>query len=196
MGRRPVFAEVDMIDAARELIASEGPAAMTMQRLARRLRAPIGSLYHRFPSRSALLAKTWLETIAFFQGQFLRLLRSADTQVGEIARQYVTLCEMHPDHAQLLHLYRNSDFLDDAAPPELNEWARDLEKRKQEGLRRFARERLWSLSPSAIRRAAFAVLDIPYAAVRPHLVRGERLPPFLGELVARAAAAVFPSAVV
>jgi AcrR family transcriptional regulator len=163
-----------------------------MNGLAKYLRAPVGSLYHRFPSRTALLGRVWLETVALFQSGLLRSLRDAAVPVGEIARQTVLFCEANPEHAQLLVVYRSEDFLGRDVPPVLADWARDLGEQLHEGLRRFARERLWSASTAATRRVTLAVVDIPYAAARPHLMRGERIPRFLEDWVARAADAVFP----
>jgi AcrR family transcriptional regulator len=192
MGRRQVFTEQAIIDAARALAASGGPNSATMNGLAKHLCAPVGSLYHRFPSRAALLARVWLETVALFQGALLRGLRDAAAPVGEIARQTVLFCEANPEHARLLVVHRAEDFLGRDIPPSFSEWARDLGEQLHEGLRRFARERLWSVSTAAIRRVTLAVIDIPYAAVRPHLVHGERIPRVLEDWVARAADAVFP----
>src|SRR5512136_384862 len=92
MGRRPVFSDSAILQATRVLAAREGPADVTMQEVAVRLGAPIGSLYHRFPSRSALLARAWLETVALFQEGFLRQLQEPGARIGEIAAYTLRFC--------------------------------------------------------------------------------------------------------
>ncbi len=56
MGRKARFTKDDFIEAALNLIAAHGPAKVSMAAIAKEIKAPIGSVYHRFASREVLLA--------------------------------------------------------------------------------------------------------------------------------------------
>ena len=62
MGRAQ-FDQAGFLAAARELIAERGPAAVSVDAVAERLKAPKGSFYYRFASRDALLGELWLTTV-------------------------------------------------------------------------------------------------------------------------------------
>jgi AcrR family transcriptional regulator len=63
MGRRALYSADQILDAARDLAAQSGPAAVTIAALGSALGgAPSGSLYHRFASRNELLGRLWLRT--------------------------------------------------------------------------------------------------------------------------------------
>src|SRR5690242_565168 len=48
-----------VLDATAELIVEKGLEGVTMHGVARRAQTPIGSMYHFFPDRDALLAALW-----------------------------------------------------------------------------------------------------------------------------------------
>ena len=54
---RPKFNDGDFLDAALAVAAEQGPTAVTVGSIAARLKAPIGSFYHRFASRDVLLGE-------------------------------------------------------------------------------------------------------------------------------------------
>ncbi|NOX28486.1 MAG: helix-turn-helix transcriptional regulator, partial [Actinobacteria bacterium] len=56
MGRRPKYSSDQILDAAASLLAADGPTALSVARIAARLGAPSGSIYHRFGSRDVLVA--------------------------------------------------------------------------------------------------------------------------------------------
>ena len=57
-------------------------------------------------------------------------------------------------------------------------------------VKRFARERFDSTDSKHLRRASFVLLDVPLAAVRPHLRRVERPPAIVDELIQTTYAAI------
>jgi len=57
MSRPAKFSHSDIVDATARLAARDGPARATMASIAAELRAPTGSLYHRFASRDILLGE-------------------------------------------------------------------------------------------------------------------------------------------
>lgn len=54
---RPLYDHAGFLEAARTLAYEGGPAAVTVDSVARHLNAPKGSFYHRFASRDALLGR-------------------------------------------------------------------------------------------------------------------------------------------
>jgi len=67
---RAVFDNAGFLGAARALACERGPSAVTVDSVTQRLRAPKGSVYHRFASRDALLGELWLETVLAYQEVF------------------------------------------------------------------------------------------------------------------------------
>jgi len=76
MGRKAYFNSEEFIDSAIKIIAEEGLGALTIAGLATRVTAPVGSVYHRFPSRDALIAELWLNIIESFQSEWLKILQT------------------------------------------------------------------------------------------------------------------------
>ena len=75
---RSQFERADFLAAARKLVAVGGPDAATVGSIGEELSAPVGSFYHRFPSRDVLLAELWLETVLAFQDGFVPPLEAGD----------------------------------------------------------------------------------------------------------------------
>ena len=55
---RPRYSHADFLAAALAIAAEHGLAAVTVAAIAEHLKAPTGSFYHRFSSRSVLLGAT------------------------------------------------------------------------------------------------------------------------------------------
>lgn len=181
MPRPPRYDAEVLLDHALELLVTEGVRAVSAAAVAKRAKVPSGSLYHRFPSRDALLAALWLRTVAAFQAQFGERLRGEDPlrAASEAAVSVLTWTRAHPHEAQLLLRYRLQDLLDGALPPEAKQTARELQRSAEEGLRAFA-QRL-GLDGERVR---FALVDVPYAAARASLTQGKVPPTPLDALVA------------
>jgi len=180
MGRKAHFKHDEFIDAAMRMVAEHGPGALTVSALASGMNAPIGSVYHRFPSRDVLLAQLWIRIVESFQRGFLESLE----QDGLSAALYtVGWVRDHPDEARVLLLHRREELVSGPWPAHLKDDAARLTQEMDAGIRRFAEKHFGSLSLEALRRAAFALTDVPLAAVRPHVERGEQPPEFVGQLV-------------
>lgn len=178
---RAAFDRADFLDAARGLIESAGPAAVTVGSLVQALGAPTGSFYHRFASRDRLLAELWLENILAFQQGFVTALDAGD---GLAAALHVPQwARLHGDAARLLLLYHRDDFVKGDWPHDLRQGVEAQAAETERRLARFARTQFGSSSADALRRARFALVDVPGAAVRPHLRRRQKIPPVVDELV-------------
>ena len=60
MGRPARVLPTDLIQAASRIAARLGPARTSIAAIAKEAGAPVGSVYHRYPSRGALLAEVWI----------------------------------------------------------------------------------------------------------------------------------------
>ncbi|MEU3877766.1 MULTISPECIES: TetR/AcrR family transcriptional regulator [Streptomyces] len=181
MPRPPRFDTDQLLDAAVHLAATSGPAAVTMSAVAKTVGAPSGSVYHRFPSRTVLLAEVWLRTVERFQHGYVRAL---DESPAAAARHVVAWSRTHPQEATVL-LYGPHDFGRTDWPPEYARRADDGNARI-----RAALTALTGNDPAAFDRAFLALIDLPLAVVRRHLRAGEPLPPHAEALAEESAAAL------
>jgi AcrR family transcriptional regulator len=191
MARPARFSESDLLDAAAEVAAAHGPAATTISAIAKVAGAPTGSLYHRFPSRDVLLGTLWLDLIGRFQAGWIEALEALDTEAA--ALHTPTWVRAHPREARLLLLYRREDFLTGDWPPALADRAAHVNDRAAAAERAFAATKLGDDKPATLRRARFALVEIPYAAVRAYVAAGRPPPPDLDALVLTASRAVLAS---
>jgi AcrR family transcriptional regulator len=195
MGRPPRFSAEAILSAAARLAADEGPAGSTIAAIAESLGAPTGSIYHRFASRDVLLGELWLQTVEGFQVGFQAALAGPHPLDAGLAAALYTpdWARAHPIPARLLLLHRREDFLPKGWPPEISERAGELNKRTGVALRSFTRRALRSTSAAALRRSHYAVVDLPYAAVIPHLRAAEPPPRIVDELITAAYQSVMPA---
>ena len=176
MGRPPQHTADDFLDAAARLFVAGGARALTMNAVAREVGAPSGSIYHRFPDRAALLAALWLRTTAGFQRHYLDVLGeqpTPDTAVGA-ATWLVDWCRDHLPAAVVLQAGVRSFEPDEwsaAARTELAAAEDDSRRRLDKAVRTLARQ-----TGRPADQIAFALLDLPLAAVRRHLLAGEPPP--------------------
>ncbi|TQF02775.1 TetR/AcrR family transcriptional regulator [Kitasatospora acidiphila] len=194
MARPPRFDSDQLLDAAVRLACGSGPAAVTMSAVAEAAGAPSGSVYYRFPGRSALLAELWLRTVDRFQRGYLAafgrvlgedldpvlLATIADARqtAREAARQVVEWSRSHPDEAALL-LYGPDDF-------GRADWSQEHRLRADRGNQRVhsALAALAALlsagepakDPQAVERVVLALIELPLSLVRRHLRAGAQLP--------------------
>ena len=190
MARPAKFSDDEILDATLHRITSGASASIAA--IAAEVGAPTGSIYHRFSSRDVLVAQLWLRTVGEFQDQLVAVLAESDAVAAgrHAVHFFLEWCRSHPVEAQLLLLHRRDDLLADGWPDEVRDRAAAVAEQFDHGMRVFTRRRLGSLSQAAQRRAAFAVIDIPFAAVRRHLTAGEPPPTLLDDLVVRAHDAV------
>lgn len=176
MPRPARFTLDELLDAAAALLAADGPSAVTMSAVARAAGAPSGSMYHRFPTRAALCGELWIRTEERFHTGFTAALSmSTDPQERCVAaaRYTVQWCRDNPIEAQVL--LTGADELGAA------DWPDDLTGRRKR-LHRALRRTLAGLGADQDRINA-AVIDIPYAVVRRHLIAGRAIPASAGAIV-------------
>ena len=181
---RPARYTVDvLLDAAAELLAAEGPAAVTMSAVARSTGAPSGSVYHRFPTRAALCGELWVRTEERFQEGLLDALSTDDDPQDRCvagALRIVAWCRENPVEAQVLL----------AGPAELGmgDWPDTVAGRRKR-LQRKLRKVLAEVSDDGGRVNA-AIMDVPAAIVRRHLRARQAIPASADEIVTECARAL------
>jgi AcrR family transcriptional regulator len=191
MGRPAKYSVDEILDAAADLVATGGPSLATMASIAERIDAPSGSLYHRFKSRDLLVAELWIRTVQESQQGFIEALAIDDLdEAAETACLHVPRwCRNHLAKAQVLILYRRQDLVE-RWPEELGDRLATLNTGLISALDDYTRRRYGRRSRRARRAVDFALLDIPYASVRPYLHVGEAPPSYVDELVRRACVCV------
>ena len=189
-----MFSAEAILDATAQVAAEHGPSGATIGSIARRLGGPTGSIYHRFASRDVLFAELWLQLVDAFQSGFVAALSGPDPRRAglDAALHTPRWVRTHPVPARLLLVHHRDDFVSGGWPPEVADRAARLAKDMDKAIRSFARRALGGSGADALRRARFALVEIPGAAVRGHLRSGEVLPDVTEDLVTDAYLAVVP----
>jgi AcrR family transcriptional regulator len=178
-----------ILDAACALVLRDGPRAASVAAIAHESGAPVGTLYHRFGSRDALLAAAWLRALERFQLHALAAAELPDPLEAAVAmaRSQVSFARERSEDARLLQTLRREDLLD-ADPDDQFRMRLDTMNAPLERvlavLTRALRGRADARALDAVTRA---VVDLPNAAVRRHAREGRRLPSWLESDVAEAA---------
>jgi AcrR family transcriptional regulator len=182
MGRAQ-FDHAGFLAAARALTAERGPAAVTVDSITERLKAPKGSFYYRFASRDALLGELWLTTVLAYQEGFVAAIEAGDGL--RAALHTPAWARLHLDDARLLLLYSRHDFVHGDWSAALKRGVADQAQCFETCLRKFAQAAFGGAEPEQLRRAAFVLAEVPIAAVKGHLQRREPPPPLVDELITR-----------
>ena len=186
MPRPARFTLDELLDAAAALLAADGPAAVSMSAVARAANAPSGSMYHRFPTRAALCGELWIRTEErLHAGMRAALATSQEPQTRCVAAARFTVqwCRDHPVEAQVL--LTGADALGEA------DWPDEMTSRRKR-LHSTLRRMLAGM-PSDLDRVNAAVIDIPYAVVRRHLVARRAIPASADVIVEQCARTLIPA---
>lgn len=183
MGRAAVHSEDDFLDAAAALFAASGERGLTMTSVTQHLGASNGSIYHRFPERAALLAALWLRTSRKFQQAYFDVLDDPPTVEGVVtaAAWVVDWCRDHLDEALVLQAGVRA-FSPDEWPEAARSALNDLDSATQHQIAR-ALQVVAKQTGLPRDQVAFAMLDLPLAAIRRYLLAGKPPPRRVTELV-------------
>jgi AcrR family transcriptional regulator len=180
MGRKAHFKRDEFMDAAMRMVVEKGPGALTVSALAKGMKAAIGSVYHRFPSRDVLLAEAWIRIVESFQQEFLEALEKDGLQAALNTIRWV---REHPLEARILLVYRREELVSGPWPEHLKGQVVCLSRELDSGIRSFAKKQFGNAGKETLRRATFALVDAPLAAVRRYLQDGESPPAIVDEMV-------------
>jgi AcrR family transcriptional regulator len=183
MVRTARFSAEHFIDAAIALVAEGGPGSATMQAIARRVGAPTGSIYHRFESRSAILAAAWNASYGSLARVLTPLLQSGRPREAALALLPWAGGDRH--RACFLLLHEPISLFEDAPPPEsLRQEMEQLEGEMDQAFRAcIARISDGTIREEDLARAKFLIFDAPIAILRPHLQAESAIPGFVGQMI-------------
>ena len=173
MGRKAYFNSEEFIDSAIKIIAEEGLGALTIAGLATRVTAPVGSVYHRFSSRDALIAELWLNIIESFQGEWIKILQTDGRKAMLFCIEWV---RNHPNEARVMLLYRIDDLTSGEWPEDMKERAHRLDDAMQKGVEAFTRKHFGRVTKENIDRTLYAIHDAPMGILRRYM-RDNQMPP-------------------
>ena len=174
MGRTAYFTNEQFVDAALKIAAASGPAAVTIAAVAGDVGAPVGSVYHRFLSRDALLAEAWLNVVSSFQKDFLKILENGDGL--NAALHTPRWVRLHPAGARILLLYRREELADGNWANNLKEKARRSTRDLDHAIRNYIIRISGKYDQGTADRTIFAIIDVPYAAVIRYIRSGKKPP--------------------
>ncbi len=160
-----------ILDAARALVLRSGPRSAGVAAIAAESGAPVGTLYHRFGSRDAILAAAWLRSLRRFQERALVAAASDDDPIesgAAMAAATVAFARDLPEDARLLLGIRRDDLLDSGTGPEVREELAAINSPLEDELRRVARGIAGRADARRYDAVMRAIVDVPYAAVRRH----------------------------
>jgi AcrR family transcriptional regulator len=191
---RPRLHPTDTIlDSARDLLLDEGAGAATMNAIAHASGAPTGSIYHRFGSRDALLTRLWIRAVRRSQASFLAALEEKDTRAAALgaALSVFDFCAQEPGEARLLLSFRREDLIPKLpATGPLAEELRELNRPIERAIADLASRLTGRRTRRVLEGTLLAVFDLPYGAVRRHLIAGQAPPPHVRADLTLAASAV------
>lgn len=170
-----------ILDTARGLVLERGVRAATVDAIAQRSGAPIGSLYHRFRSRGRLLAELWVRAVRRSQAAFLTATGNpdADQAAVDACLSIYDFVRQYPDDAKLLASFRREDLLRDARAPALQRELKQLNRPLEEAIVRLATRLFQPATASAVEQTTLAVIDLPMGLLRRYLMSGKEPPPWL-----------------
>lgn len=178
-----------ILDAARTLVLRDGPRAASVAAIARESGAPVGTLYHRFGSRDAVLAAAWLRALERFQRSALAAGADPDplAAAAAMAASQVAFAREQPEDARLLLTLRRDDLLDGEPAQEMRAHLDAINAPLLTRLHELTRALRANTGPRASDAVTRAVVDLPNAAVRRHARDGKPPPAWLQDDVAAAA---------
>lgn len=167
MGRHSTIDKSKIFGMVGSHMAEHG--SITLQDVVKKTGVSVGSLYHHYGSREALLAHVWIDAVTAYQDAFLSELESETDDAGERAAMATPqFCRAEPNRAKVLVCCRREELIASTLPDELKVHIQDINKRGAAGLKRFAKSRNYSLEACTLGLVAF-----PIGAVRIYLPHKE-----------------------
>ena len=166
-------------------MAAKGPANSSVARIARRTGAPVGSIYHRFASRSALLGAVWLDAVGVFQNDFVAGLNRLDAKPPDhdLIAFVPRWVRRNPTAAKILLLHRRAEFLETKWPASVKTRAAELGVQLADAETRLCRMLDLHADRDTLSILRYAIAGAPIAATRPYIEQGTPPPPHVDQLV-------------
>lgn len=181
MSPKALHAKDAILDAARALVLEHGVQNATVTAISAESGAPVGSLYHHFGSRDDLVAQLWIRAVRRSQATFLAAASDPDAEAAAVgsALSIHDFAQANRPDARLLVSFRREDLLHDARSPRSIATLEDLNRPLGAAVTDLARRCFGRATRDTIERTTFAVIDLPFGAIRRHLVANSEFPPAL-----------------
>jgi AcrR family transcriptional regulator len=136
--------------------------------------APTGSIYHRFGSRDELVTRLWMRAVRRSQAAFLDAVDVDDPALAAVSggMSIFDFCRAQPRDARLLVSFRYEDLVRAAPQGPLADELRELNRPVEAAVAGLARALHGRATPAAVGHVLLVVFDLPYGAVRRHLIAG------------------------
>lgn len=179
MPRPAIHSEDQILDAARAVVLADGATAATVAAIARASGAPAGSIYHRFGSRDVVLAELWIRASRRSQARWLAAVEANHDPREAVVAAGLSILDFaaeEREEARLLVALRHEDLVRSPLPPATAHSLRELSREVARAAGRLAAALFGSRSKPARELVLLAAFDLPYGAVRRHLIAGKPLP--------------------
>jgi AcrR family transcriptional regulator len=179
MVRLAKYNEDSFIDSAIRIAAQCGIGAVSMASIAASAGAPVGSLYHRFDSRGAVLARAWLKVRADFRAQVMGHWEAGRT--WDAVQALLQWCRNKPDYARFM--------LQSDLAPDFGELTAQMHAALEDDQAEFdaAFERCLRTMPASLENPSnvlhFILIGAPVAIVKPYLNQDQAIPPFIDAML-------------
>jgi AcrR family transcriptional regulator len=172
--RKSLHAPEAMLDVARDLLLEEGAHGATIEAISAVSGAPTGSIYHRFGSRDELVTRLWMRAVRRSQAAFLDAVDVDDPALAAVSggMSIFDFCRAQPRDARLLVSFRYEDLVRAAPQGPLADELRELNRPVEAAVAGLARALHGRATPAAVGHVLLVVFDLPYGAVRRHLIAG------------------------
>jgi AcrR family transcriptional regulator len=172
--RKSLHAPEAMLDVARDLLLEEGAHGATIEAISAVSGAPTGSIYHRFGSRDELVTRLWMRAVRRSQAAFLDAVDVEDPAMAAVSggMSIFDFCRAQPRDARLLVSFRYEDLVRAAPQGPLADELRELNRPVEAAVAGVARALHGRATPAAMGHVLLVVFDLPYGAVRRHLIAG------------------------
>jgi AcrR family transcriptional regulator len=172
--RKSLHAPEAMLDVARDLLLEEGAHGATIEAISAVSGAPTGSIYHRFGSRDELVTRLWMRAVRRSQAAFLDAVDVEDPALAAVngGMSIFDFCRAQPRDARLLVSFRYEDLVRAAPQGPLADELRELNRPVEAAVAGLARALHGRATPAAVGHVLLVVFDLPYGAVRRHLIAG------------------------
>ncbi|AIY43248.1 Transcriptional regulator [Collimonas arenae] len=184
MVRLAKFTEDSIIDASIEMVAHCGVAAVSISAIAGKAGAPTGSVYHRFESRGAILARAWLRVKSDFRNAVACHWSEGDTWAAVAG--FLQWCRDKPLYAKFLLQCEDYPVFSEPLSAELNA-ALEAE---QEALDLCFRQCLAHMPQGSADTGAeaeavlrFTLFSSPIAMIKPYLLQDLNIPACIDDVL-------------
>ena len=174
MPRKSLYSPEAMLDVARDLLLDEGAHGATIDAISTVSGAPTGSIYHRFGSRDELVTRLWMRAVRRSQAAFLDAVDVQDPAMAAVGGglSIFDFCRSQPRDARLLVSFRYEDLVRAAPEGPLADELQELNRPVEAAVAGLARALHGRATPAAVGHVLLVVFDLPYGAVRRHLIAG------------------------